>query len=257
MAEEYRRMARTIGESLAFMENILGAHPGEFNWIDFYTSHEGLHLPYEQAQTRHVPRQVGWFNLSTHFPWIGMRTADPDGAHVEYFRGIANPIGVKVGAAMTPERLRRLIDVLHPDDEPGRLTLIHRFGSEAIARALPPLIAAVRETGKTVLWSCDPMHGNTRTTAGGIKTRDFGEIIGEIDQAFEIHRAHASRLGGAHIELTGEDVTECVGGARGVRESDLHRDYQSQVDPRLNYEQALELALFVARKMSKLNGHHG
>jgi 3-deoxy-7-phosphoheptulonate synthase len=232
------------------MENLMGVHPGELQWIDFHTSHEGLHLPYEQAQTRHVPRQEGWFDLSTHFPWIGMRTTHPHGAHVEFFRGIRNPIGVKIGAGMQPETLRELIDILHPDDEPGRLTLIHRFGADSIARFLPPLIYAVRATGKTVLWCCDPMHGNTRTTADGIKTRNFDEILGELDQALDIHAACGSRLGGIHIELTGEDVTECIGGARGLRESDLKLAYKSGLDPRLNYEQALEMALFVSRKMS-------
>lgn len=253
MAEEYRRMARSIGESLRFMESILGVHPGELRWIDFYTSHEGLHLPYEQAQTRRVPRQEGWYGLSTHFPWIGMRTADPDGAHVEYFRGIRNPVAVKVGPSMAPATLQRLIEILHPDDEPGRLTLIHRFGRDHIAGCLPPLIEAVRETGRTVLWSCDPMHGNTRVTSAGVKTRRFDDILGELDQAFTIHHRHGSLLGGVHIELTGEDVTECLGGARGLDETDLNRAYKSQLDPRLNYEQALETAMFLAGKMRQLN----
>ena len=257
MAGEYRRMARVIGESLRFMESILGVHPGELHWIDFFTSHEGLHLPYEQAQTRRVPRQEGWFNLSTHFPWIGMRTADPGGAHVEYFRGIRNPVGVKIGPSMTPGMLRELVEILHPRDEPGRLTLIHRLGNDSIGRHLPPLLDAVRASGKTVLWCCDPMHGNTRVTADGYKTRHFEEILGELDQAFDIHAACGSYLGGVHIELTGEDVTECVGGARGLGEADLKRAYKSFLDPRLNYEQALEMALFVARKMGRLNGHHG
>ena len=256
MAGEYRRMARSIGDSLRFMENLLGVHPGELNWIDFFTSHEGLHLPYEQAQTRRVPRQEGWFNLSTHFPWIGMRTASPAGAHVEFFRGIRNPIGVKIGPTTTPDMLRELIDILHPHDEPGRLTLIHRFGNDSIGRLLPPLIEAARASGRTVLWCCDPMHGNTRVTADGYKTRHFEEILGELDQAFDIHAACGRDLGGVHIELTGEDVTECVGGARGLGEADLKRAYQSFLDPRLNYEQALEMALFVARKMARLNGHH-
>jgi 3-deoxy-7-phosphoheptulonate synthase len=253
MAEEYRRMARSIGDSLRFMENILGAHPGELRWVDFFTSHEGLHLPYEQAQTRRVPRREGWYNLSTHFPWIGMRTSDPGGAHVEYFRGISNPIGLKVGPALSPGTLTRLIDILHPDNEPGRLTLIHRFGNEQIGRSLPPLIEAVRATGRTVLWCCDPMHGNTRVTAEGIKTRRFEEILGELNQAFDIHAACGSRLGGMHIELTGEAVAECIGGARAVSAADLTRDYRSQLDPRLNYEQALEMAMFAARKMRALS----
>jgi len=253
MAEEYRRMARQIGESLRFMENVLGVHPGELNWVDFFTSHEGLHLPYEQAQTRRVPRQEGWFNLSTHFPWIGMRTADPAGAHVEYFRGIRNPIGVKVGPDMPPSTLRELVEILDPAGEPGRLTLIHRFGAERIALCLPPLIEAVRSTDKPVLWCCDPMHGNACTTSGGYKTRRFEDILGELDRAFDIHAALGSSLGGVHIELTGEDVAECVGGARGVSEADLKRAYKSQLDPRLNYEQALEMALFIARKMGGLS----
>lgn len=249
MAEEYHRTARSIGDSLRFMESLLGVHPGELHWIDFFTSHEGIHLPYEQAQTRRVPRQEGWFNLATHFPWIGMRTADPDGAHVEYFRGIRNPVAVKVGGAMKPEALKRLIDILHPDDEPGRLTLVHRFGDQSIGRMLPPLIEAVQSTGKTVLWCCDPMHGNTRMTAEGVKTRYFDDILGELDQAFDIHAECGSCLGGVHIELTGEDVTECIGGARGLSESDLGRAYLSSLDPRLNYEQAIEMAMFVAREI--------
>jgi 3-deoxy-7-phosphoheptulonate synthase len=185
-----------------------------------------------------------------------MRTADPGGAHVEYFRGIRNPIGVKVGPGMRPDTLKELVDILHSDDEPGRLTLIHRFGNENIGRCLPPLIEAVRSTGKTVLWCCDPMHGNTRTTAAGINTRRCQDILDELEQAFEIHVANASRLGGVHIELTGEDVTECIGGARGLSEADLTRAYKSHLDPRLNYEQALEMALFVARKMSMLNSRN-
>ncbi|HEV3330860.1 MAG TPA: 3-deoxy-7-phosphoheptulonate synthase class II [Bryobacteraceae bacterium] len=255
MVEEYRRMARTIGESLQFMENLAGAHPGGFHWIDFFTSHEGLHLPYEKSQTRQVPRQAGWFNLSTHFPWIGMRTADPNGAHVEFFRGIRNPIAVKIGPEMSPDCLKRLIAILNPDAEPGRLTLIHRFGSDRIARCLPPLIEAAKTSGAPILWCCDPMHGNTRTTDGGTKTRSFDEIRSELDQAFDIHRENGSRLGGVHVELTGEAVTECVGGARGLSEVDLSRAYRSQLDPRLNYEQALELAMFIAHKMRTLNHH--
>ncbi len=255
ITEEYRRIARTIGDSLEFTESLAGGHPGGFHWIDFFTSHEGLHLLYEQAQTSQVPRQHGWFDLSTHFPWIGMRTADPEGAHVEYFRGIRNPIGVKVGPAMSPACLQRLIHILNPGNDPGRLTLIHRFGRDRIAACLPPLIDAARATGVPVLWCCDPMHGNTRTTNGGVKTRNFDEILSELDQAFDIHKMHGGRLGGLHVELTGEAVTECVGGARGLSEEDLHRDYRSYLDPRLNYEQAMELALFAARKMRALNGY--
>ncbi len=254
MAEEYRRIARSVGESLRFMENVLGVHPGELNWVEFFTSHEGLLLPYEQAQTRQVPRREGWYNLSTHFPWIGVRTSDPDGAHVEYFRGIRNPVAVKIGATTTPAMLERLLEILDPAGEPGRLTLIHRFGNECIARFLPPAIETVKRSGKTVLWCCDPMHGNTRLTADGIKTRYFEDILSELDQAFDIHAACGSVLGGAHIELTGDNVTECIGGARNLSEADLKRAYRSTLDPRLNYEQALETAMFIAGKMRAVNG---
>jgi 3-deoxy-7-phosphoheptulonate synthase len=181
-------------------------------------------------------------------PWIGMRTAAVDGAHVEYFRGISNPIGVKVGAAMTDEWLQELVATLNPQNVPGRLTLIHRFGVKDIEQHLPRVIEAVRRTGSTVLWCCDPMHGNTETTAAGIKTRRFENIMRELDLSFRIHRELGSILGGAHIELTGEDVTECTGGARGLTDSDLQRAYRSQVDPRLNYEQSLELAMLIAER---------
>ncbi|HCC57926.1 MAG TPA: 3-deoxy-7-phosphoheptulonate synthase class II [Solibacterales bacterium] len=251
LAEEYRGIARRVEGSLQFMENILDVHASQIAWVDFFTSHEGLHLSYEQAQTRQVPRREGWYNLATHFPWIGMRTANPEGAHVEYFRGIANPIAVKVGAGMPPAQVLRLLDILHPSDEPGRMTLIHRFGNQRIAECLPPMIEAVRASGKTVLWCCDPMHGNTRTTPGGVKTRHFDDIRGELEQAFAIHQQHRSYLGGVHIELTGEDVTECLGGARNLVDADLARDYRSEVDPRLNYEQALEMAMLIARIMGR------
>jgi 3-deoxy-7-phosphoheptulonate synthase len=218
---------------------------------DFFASHEGLHLEYEQAHTRQVPRRDGWYNLSTHFPWIGDRTRGLDGAHVEYFRGIANPIAVKIGPDIAPEELIGLCTILDPRDEPGRLTLIHRFGAGRIARRLPPLVEALRRVGKAPLWCCDPMHGNTLTTAAGIKTRNFDDILSELDQAFAIHQSLGSVLGGVHFELTGENVTECVGGARGLSEADLTRDYRSDVDPRLNYEQAMELALLLGRRMSR------
>jgi 3-deoxy-7-phosphoheptulonate synthase len=249
-AEEYQRLLRSITDSLCFMENILGTAAGGSDRIDFFTSHEALHLGYEQAQTRQVPHRPGWFNLSTHFPWVGIRTAALDGAHVEYLRGIANPIGVKVGVPTTPDELVRLTEVLNPSNEPGRVVLIHRFGAEKIAAGLVPLVRAIRQAGRSVLWMCDPMHGNTRSTASGLKTRRFNEIESELSQAFDIHAAEGSLLGGLHIELTGENVTECTGGARGLRDGDLEQGYESEVDPRLNYEQSLELALLVARKMA-------
>jgi 3-deoxy-7-phosphoheptulonate synthase len=249
LAAEYRRMVEGIAESMQFMESVMGARVGELGWVDFYTSHEGLHLTYEEAQTHRAPHREGWFNLSTHFPWIGMRTADPEGAHVEYFRGIENPIAVKVGGGMKRETVQGLLEALHPGNEPGRLTFIHRFGRSRIAGCLPGLIDAVRGSGKKVLWVCDPMHGNTQMTRGGLKTRSFEDVLGELEQAFEIHAACGSTLGGVHIELTGDNVTECTGGARGLGEEDLARAYRTEVDPRLNYEQALEMAMLIARRM--------
>ncbi len=253
-AKEYQRMVESISDSLQFMETLAGTQAGAIRRVDFFTSHEGLHLPYEQAQTRRVPHREGWYNLNTHLPWLGMRTADPGGAHVEYFRGIRNPIGIKIGPNMEPEWLRALLEVLDPTGEPGRLTLIHRFGRDRVADRLPPLIDAVRSAGRTVLWCCDPMHGNTETTDRGIKTRRFDNILAELEQAFDVHDVEGSFLGGIHFELTGDNVTECVGGARGLTELDLDRAYESLVDPRLNYEQALEMTLLVARKMAKKNG---
>ncbi len=250
LAAEYRSMVDSIVDSVRFMETVSGASLGELHGVDFYTSHEGLHLPYEEAQTRRVPRRTGWYNLSTHFPWIGDRTRALDGAHVEFFRGIANPIGLKVGGSMAPDELVRATEILNPLNEAGRLTLIHRFGTDRIARQLPPLIDAVRKAGRVVLWCCDPMHGNTETTRDGIKTRSFDRILGELEEAFRIHRAAGSILGGVHFELTGEDVSECTGGAGGLTETDLPRAYKSQVDPRLNRDQALEMAMLIARRMA-------
>lgn len=252
LAAEYRRMVTGIGDSLRFMETLAGPIAG-FTRVDFFTSHEALLLHYEQALTRQVPRHLGWFNLSTHFPWIGMRTAALDGAHVEYFRGIRNPIAVKVGPSVTAEQLLPLIDALNPENEPGRLTLIHRMGHALIAAKLPLLLEAVKCEGRRVLWVADPMHGNTESTSNGYKTRRFDNIRNELDQAFDIHAAVGTRLGGVHLELTGEDVTECMGGARDLSEADLQRAYRSMVDPRLNYEQSLELAMLIVRKSGRMS----
>ena len=241
-------MVDAIGNSLRFMETLAGESIGSFQRVDFYTSHEALVLNYEQALTRQVPRQWGWFNLSTHFPWIGMRTAGIDGAHVEYFRGLRNPIAVKIGTSVTSDQLLRLMDVLDPDRDPGRLTLIHRMGASNIESALPPLLTAVKAAGRKPLWVCDPMHGNTETLGNGVKTRRFENIRTEVERAFDVHAALGTRLGGMHLELTGENVTECLGGARDLVESDLARAYKSQVDPRLNYEQSLEIAMRIVQK---------
>ncbi len=248
LAREYKHMVDSIGEAVRFMETLAGEPVGSFSRVDFYTSHEALLLHYEQALTRQVPRQWGWFNLSTHFPWIGMRTAALDGAHVEYCRGIRNPIGIKIGPSVTADALLRLADAVDPHQEPGRLALIHRMGAAKVGQALPALLEAVRRSGRRPLWICDPMHGNTESLASGVKTRRFDNIRSELDQAFDIHAAAGTQLGGVHLELTGENVTECLGGARDLAENDLARAYKSTVDPRLNYEQSLELAMMIVRK---------
>jgi 3-deoxy-7-phosphoheptulonate synthase len=250
-AAEYERIVDSIRESISFMTAITGIDAQILRRIDFYTSHEGLSLPYEQAATRTVPRRSGWYNLSTHFPWIGMRTAQLDGAHVEFHRGIQNPLGIKVGPAMTPEWLVGLLEALDGSREPGRITLIARMGAGNVEDKLPALVEAVRAAGRTVLWLCDPMHGNTETTPQGYKTRRFDNIVLELERSFELHTRLGSRLGGVHFELTGDDVTECVGGARGLSEIDLERAYRSRVDPRLNYEQALEMAMRIARHLRR------
>ena len=247
-AEDYHAIVRSISNALDFLETVSGRQFHLTQRADIYAAHEGLHLPYEQAQTRYVGREgrQRWYNLTTHFPWIGMRTAQLDGAHIEYFRGIANPVGVKVGQGMTREWLQDLVRVLNPNNEPGRLTLIHRFGAKAIDEHLPPLITAVKETGSPVLWVCDPMHGNTESTADGTKTRRFDNVVSEVKSAFRVHQSMGSYLGGVHLELTGDNVTECTGGARGLTDADLARAYKSTVDPRLNYEQAMEVAMLIS-----------
>ncbi len=247
LAKEYAQILESVSHALRFMENVLGVHAEAMQRVDLYTSHEGLHLPYEEAITRNEGGH--WYNLSTHFPWIGARTMSLEGAHVEYFRGIANPIGIKVAATADADSCLRVLDFLDPEREPGRITLIHRFGAQKIRTALPGLIRAVKASGRHVVWCCDPMHGNTKTTSGGIKTRHFADILSELGSAFEVHAAEGTYLGGVHLELSGEDVTECVGGASGITESDLARAYKSDVDPRLNYEQALEVAMLIAHKL--------
>lgn len=252
LSEEYHRMVAAVGDAVRFMETISGESLHNLNRADFYTSHEALLLPYEEALTRQVPRQWGWFNLSTHFPWIGMRTAALDGAHVEYFRGLRNPVAVKIGPSVTADQLLRLAAVLNPENEPGRLSFIHRMGADRVEQRLPGLVQAIQREGTRVLWICDPMHGNTESTSNGFKTRRFENIQGELDRSFDIHAALGSRLGGVHLELTGENVTECLGGARELTESDLERAYTSTVDPRLNYEQSLEIAMLIVRKQAAL-----
>jgi 3-deoxy-7-phosphoheptulonate synthase len=249
LAADYHKLVQSVSDSLEFFEAITGEPMHRTHRVEFYTSHEGLHLPYEQAQTRFLQHRQRWYDLTTHYPWIGMRTADLAGAHVEYFRGIANPVAVKIGTSVSDEQLQSLIHVLNPNNEPGRLTLITRFGAKNIGAHLPRVIRAVRSTGSRVLWVCDPMHGNTETTAEGYKTRRFDNIRAELRASFKIHAEEGSWLGGVHLELTGDNVTECIGGARGLKESDLARAYKSQVDPRLNYEQAMEIAMLIGGRL--------
>ncbi len=247
-SRRYQELLDSLSDSIRFMEAVSAGELTQLTRVDFFTSHEALLLHFEQALTR-MERNRGWYNLGTHMAWIGDRTRAIDGAHVEYFRGIRNPIGLKVGNSMAADELVDMIRVLNPDNEPGRLTLIHRFGAEKIRTKLPELAAAVLKSGRKVLWSCDPMHGNTQTARNGIKTRSFDDIISEIIMAFKIHKDVGTRLSGIHLELTGEDVTECTGGPGNLTESDLTRDYRSQVDPRLNYEQAMEVAFLIAEQM--------
>lgn len=245
-SDQYHRIVQRIADGLEFFEAFSGAKLHEARRVEFFTSHEGLHLLYEQAQTRFLPHRQSWYNLTTHSPWIGMRTAEPDGAHVEFFRGIENPIGIKVGAELDAATLQRLLEELNPDKLPGRITLITRFGAGKVKQQLPAMIDAVAHMKTPVLWMSDPMHGNTETATSGVKTRRLENILAELQAAAEIHREKGSYLGGAHLELTGEHVTECTGGARGLSDTDLSRAYRTQVDPRLNYEQAMEVAFAIA-----------
>lgn len=248
-AKAYQAIVDSIANSLDFLDSIDGIRSSSLNKVDFYTSHEALHLHYEQALTRQ--REGKWYNLSTHLPWVGMRTAKPDSAHVEYLRGIQNPVGIKIGPSADKAWLLDMLQQLNPEKEPGRILLITRMGAKEIDKHLPPLIEAVQSSDIPVTWSCDPMHGNTETTVDGIKTRHFDNILSELQQAFQIHQKMGSFLGGVHFELTGDNVTECMGGARGLTSGDLKTAYHSLVDPRLNYEQSLEMALQLSRQFSE------
>jgi 3-deoxy-7-phosphoheptulonate synthase len=257
LAAEYQGMVDQIGDGLRLMETLVGVNVSRLHRVEFFTSHEGLVLDYEEAQTREVPHRAGWWDLSTHFPWIGVRTSASDGGHVEFFRGVENPVGVKVGPSTDVADLLHTLERLDPHGSPGRIALITRLGAREVGRLLPPVVEAVRRTGRPVAWICDPMHGNTETVvpqsgAGRgmpVKTRKFAHVIAEVEQCFEVHRALGTHLGGIHVELTGENVTECTGGARGISEEMLADAYRSPLDPRLNYEQSLELAMLVARRM--------
>lgn len=245
----YRALVESMKSSVRFLDAMVGRPLSELANVDFYTSHEGLHLDYEQAASERPPLREGWYDLSTHLPWIGERTRELGGAHVEFFRGIRNPIGVKVGPSMDPEELVQLVSILNPDNEPGRLTLIVRMGARKVTEKLPALVARVQSAGQVVTWCSDPMHGNTYKTADGTKTRHFDDILAEIDRSFEVHADAGSVLGGVHFEMTGQNITEVVGGSCGLTEADLATAYESEVDPRLNYAQSLEMAFLIARRL--------
>jgi len=248
----YKEMADRIAEALNFMEacGITGDKVAEVRETHFYTSHEALHLPFEQAMTRRdtITRNGGWFDTSAHFVWIGDRTRQPDGAHVEFCRGIQNPIGLKCGPSLSPDELLRLVETLDPANEPGRLTLIARFGADKVQEKLPALVRAVKREGRSVIWSCDPMHGNT-IKAGSYKTRPFDRVLAEVKHFFSVHQAEGTHAGGVHVEMTGQDVTECLGGGQLIAEEHLGTRYHTHCDPRLNASQALELAFLVSEML--------
>jgi len=246
--KEYEAMVKSINKAVQFVESISPQNFPTLQNINIYTSHEALNLYYDAAQTRKVPRRTGWYNLSAHMVWLGNRTRDLDGAHAEYFRGIRNPIGIKVGPPYEIDETLQLIEKLNPTREAGKVVLITRFGKDRISDELPELIRAVEREGLPVVWSCDPMHGNTFSTDDKLKTRNFDDVLSEIKQAFAIHRNEGSCLGGVHLELTGDNVTECVGGAKGLKEEGLKRNYETYCDPRLNYEQSLEMAFLIAQE---------
>jgi 3-deoxy-7-phosphoheptulonate synthase len=247
----YQALADRIAETLDFMRacGITSDNTPQLRSTSFYTSHEALLLGYEQALTRLDSTSGDWYATSGHMLWIGDRTRQPDHAHVEYFRGIKNPIGLKCGPSLDPDGLMRLMDILNPKDEPGRLTLICRFGHDKAGSALPKLIRAVQKAGKQVVWSCDPMHGNTISAASGYKTRPFDRILKEVEVFFDVHRAEGTHAGGIHVEMTGQNVTECTGGASAISETDLSDRYHTHCDPRLNADQSIELAFLVAERM--------
>ncbi|HEY6577915.1 MAG TPA: 3-deoxy-7-phosphoheptulonate synthase class II [Rhizomicrobium sp.] len=249
--ERYRALAQRIGETLEFMQacGITPESTPQLRATEFYTSHEALLLGYEQALTRIDSTSGDWYDTSAHFLWIGDRTRDPSGAHVEFCRGIKNPIGLKCGPTLDESELLRLVAILNPENRAGRITLICRFGAEKVGEKLPRLIRAVGREGAAVVWSCDPMHGNTITSHIGLKTRSFERILKEVKTFFAVHRAERTHAGGVHFEMTGQNVTECLGGAQAISEDDLSRRYHTHCDPRLNANQALELAFLMAESL--------
>jgi 3-deoxy-7-phosphoheptulonate synthase len=257
--ERYEELSQRITESLAFMR-ACGLSPEtvpQLRTTDFFTSHEALLLGYEQALTRIDSTSGDWYDTSGHLLWIGDRTRDPDQAHVEFCRGIKNPIGMKCGPTIEEDALLRLIDILNPDNEAGRLTLICRFGADKVADHLPRLIRAVEREGRIVVWSCDPMHGNTVKASTGYKTRPFDLILREVREFMAVHRAEGTHAGGVHVDMTGQNVTECTGGVREISETELSDRYHTQCDPRLNADQALELAFLIAEGLKKEREERG
>jgi 3-deoxy-7-phosphoheptulonate synthase len=252
--DRYEELANRISETMAFMKavGITSESHYALRETDFYTSHEALLLGYEEALTRVDSTSGDWYDTSGHMIWIGDRTRQPDHAHVEFCRGIKNPLGLKCGPSLEPDSLVRLIDLLNPGNEPGRLTLINRFGADKVGDHLPKLIRAVEKEGRSVVWSCDPMHGNT-ITAAGYKTRPFDRILKEVQTFFDVHAAEGTHPGGIHVEMTGKNVTECTGGARAITADELQDRYHTHCDPRLNADQSIELAFLVSDLVKRSN----
>ena len=253
IGERYGEMAERISEALRFMEacGLTGDSMSELRETSLFTSHEALLLPYEEALTREDSLTGDWYGCSAHMLWIGDRTRQPDGAHVEFVRGLSNPLGLKCGPTLDTDDLLRLIDILNPGNEPGRLTLIVRMGHDQIANKLSPLIRAVKREGRSVVWSCDPMHGNTIKSSNGYKTRPFDRILAEVRGFFAVHQDEGTYAGGVHFEMTGQDVTECLGGAQAISEESLSDRYHTHCDPRLNASQVLELAFLIAEALKE------
>ena len=246
----YREMADRIREALLFMQACgLNASHDLLRTVDLYTSHEALLLGYEEAMTRVDSTSGDWYDTSAHFLWVGNRTRNLDGAHIEFLRGVQNPIGIKAGPGLDPDELAELIDILNPNNEPGRITVICRYGDRNIAAELPTLIERTHRSGKNVIWTCDAMHGNTVTSDNGYKTRSFDRVLSEITQFFNIHKEIGTYAGGVHLEMTGQNVTECTGGAANITTDDLPHNYLSPCDPRLNAKQSLELAFLIAEML--------
>jgi 3-deoxy-7-phosphoheptulonate synthase len=252
--EQYDALAERISETLGFMNavGINSSTTAKLRSVDFYTSHESLLLGYEESLTRLDSTSDEWYDTSAHMLWIGDRTRQPDGAHIEFVRGIKNPIGLKCGPSLDPEELIKLIDIINPDNEEGRLTLITRFGENNVEKHLPGLIKLVKSEGRNVVWSCDPMHGNTITSSTGYKTRPLDKIISEVKDFIGIHESEGTYAGGIHVEMTGQNVTECIGGTQKISEEDLGDRYHTHCDPRLNANQSLDLAFLISERLKEI-----